>query len=145
VSESPIVLFLDDMQARHDAFSKAVLHRNWRIVHAHTAATAIKYLRDHPGEVAIAFLDHDLSEQDIMVAVGEPSHVPTGMHVVTAIVEMPPEARPTSVVVHSCNEPAAREMQARLEDAGVQVRRMAFPQLARALGNMGPPPGVDAA
>lgn len=133
---TPIVLFLDDMQSRHDEFSKAVLQRGWRVVHAHCASTAIKYLREHPGEVAIAFLDHDLSEQDIMIIPGQPSHVPTGMTVVDAIVGMPKDDRPGSVVVHSCNEPAAVSMQVRLEDADVRVRRLAFPQLVNALSRM---------
>lgn len=128
----PCVLFLDDDHQRHGLFRAHVEHRGYprrfHMLYAFTAAEAIQALREHEGDVLQAFLDHDLSEDDILVAVGAPTKVPTGMTVVDHILQM---ARPpTSVVVHSYNHAAAVEMCARLTALGtIDVRRIPFAQM----------------
>lgn len=122
------VLFLDDMEWRHLEFAKVVDHMSdvW-LSKAYTAGAAIELLGlSHFDQV---FLDHDLSEEDVMIAVDAPSAVPTGMTVVDHILTM--SRPPTQVVVHSCNTPAACKMVSRLEGhpAGIWVRRLAFPEM----------------
>jgi hypothetical protein len=123
------VLFLDDMKSRHATFGRLVDEMSgvclWR---AHTAAEAIQLLMSETrfGQV---FLDHDLSEEDIMVRVGERSRVPTGMTVVDHILTMPDP--PREVFVHTCNPDAGDEMVRRLQThpAGIVVHRFPFPML----------------
>ncbi len=102
--------------------------------HYHTAAQAIEAL----GSCTFlqVFLDHDLSEDDIMAVVDGPTSVPTGMAVVDHICAM--DSPPNEVIVHSCNGPAAEEMVARLTVAHgdkpyFSVRRIPFPSLIPAL------------
>lgn len=131
--EGTLVLFLDDMAWRHSEFKRVTENLNGAMVtHAHTAAEAIERL----SLVAFdqVFLDHDLSEEDVMVPVGEASRVPTGMSVVDHILTM--DSPPQDVVIHSCNEPAARAMQQRLllHHTGIKrVLRVPFPELLRRL------------
>jgi len=122
------VLFLDDMDDRHRAFAAHELR--WDDVgfyHVRTAAEAIEQLRARP--FAQAFLDHDLSLDDIMVEPGAPSKEPTGMAVVDHIMTM--EDPPLEVIVHSCNPAAAAAMVAQLEKHPgiVRVQRIPFPEL----------------
>ena len=123
------VLFLDDDHDRHQRFHACVEARGYLerfdMIYVFTAADAIQALRDHEGEIVQAYLDHDLSEHDLLVAVGEPTKVPTGMAVVDHIVAM--QRPPPSVVVHSLNHDAAIEMCARLASLPeVDVRRVPF-------------------
>lgn len=124
------ILFLDDMVHRHDEF-KRLAHmippHDHEIVQVWSAKQAIDRLTNEKFDQV--FLDHDLSEEDIMVKVGGPSRVATGMDVVDFIVKM--EEPPMDVIVHSCNGPAAWEMCYRLAEhpAKIRVRRLAFPDL----------------
>lgn len=123
------VLFLDDMQWRHREFRRLVERRgdDVRVWHVHTANEAIELL----GRVSFAqvFLDHDLSEEDVMVQVDAESIVPTGMVVVDHIVDM--DKPPPDVIVHSLNGPAREEMVRRLQSCpGVErVRGVPFTDL----------------
>lgn len=124
------VMFLDDMMERHRSF-KYVAPTDVEVKYVYTAQQAIDYIEaEHPTQV---FLDHDLSEEDIMVAVGGKSSVPTGMTVVDHILKM--DRPPMSIVVHSCNGPAAEEMVARLKEhpAGIKVLRIPFPHLMHSM------------
>lgn len=126
------MLFLDDDHVRHAHFRariEALGHdRKRRWLYTFTAAEAIEALRAHDGEIAEAFLDHDLCEADQLVAVGAPSRVPTGMAVVDHIVTM--RRPPSRITVHSFNAPAAREMCARLSALpAVAVQYVPFGQL----------------
>jgi hypothetical protein len=126
------VLFLDDDHDRHQRFHACIEARGYldrfRMIYVFTAADAIQALRDHEGEIVQAYLDHDLSEDDLCVALGAPTRVPTGMAVVDHIVTM--HKPPSSVVVHSLNHDAALEMCARLAALPeVDVRRVPFSQL----------------
>src|ERR1700759_897001 len=97
------VLFLDGDNERHRQFRNRTQALGYagkfEMVYAHSAAQAIEALQAHEGELIQAFLDHDLSEEDIMVAVGAPSKVPTGMTVVDHILTM--KRPPIAVTVHS--------------------------------------------
>jgi DNA-binding LacI/PurR family transcriptional regulator len=125
-------LFLDDDHDRHAHFrarAEALGHLGHdRILYVFSAAEAIDALRAHEGEIAEAFLDHDLCVEDHWVAPGAPSKVPTGMAVVDHIVTM---RRPPAVItVHSFNYEAASVMCARLAALGsVSVRHIPFNQL----------------
>lgn len=97
----------------------------YELVYVHTAAEAIHAIETRAGDVAHAFLDHDLSEDDILVAVGAPTQVPSGMTVVEHILGM--TRPPACVVVHSYNQDAAVEMCARLGRLGsITVKRVPF-------------------
>lgn len=122
------ILFLDDMGWRHSEFTRR--SDRWpkvRVWQAHTAKGAIELLKSEQFDQA--FLDHDLSEDDIMVTVGGPSKVPTGMDVVDHIMTM--ESPPMDIIVHSCNGPARDAMVAKLEShpAKPKVRGIPFPSL----------------
>jgi ActR/RegA family two-component response regulator len=122
MSQQINILFLDDMEKRHQAFMKSFGSGDWKIWQAWTAKEAIGLLNRM--EFAQAFLDHDLSEEDIMCEPGGPSSVPTGMAVVDHIVAMP---KPVPIViVHSMNEPAAHAMVAKLEQVVRLTRWVPF-------------------
>lgn len=126
------VLFLDDMGWRHSEFRlRADRQPDTRVSHVHSAADAIALLQSETFDQV--FLDHDLSEDDILMKPGSDSKVPTGMDVVDHILTM--ERPPMDVIVHSCNGPAAWEMVLRLErhPAKIRVRRLPFPELIRAI------------
>ncbi|HEY0193044.1 MAG TPA: cyclic-phosphate processing receiver domain-containing protein [Kofleriaceae bacterium] len=132
----PCVLFLDDDHQRHGLFRAQIEQRGYarrfQMLYAFSAEQAIQALRDHEGDILQAFLDHDLSEDDIMVAVGAPSKVPTGMTVVDHILTM--KRPPTAVVVHSYNQVAAIEMCARLASLGtIDVKRIPFASMLQQL------------
>lgn len=125
------ILFLDDSMDRHESFIRSAPTYGYEVRHAYTARQAIDLIEsERPVQV---FLDHDLSEDDIMSEVGGVTHVPTGMTVVDHIMGM--ASPPMDVVVHSCNGPAAEEMERRLRShpAGIRVRRIAFPYLIHTL------------
>ncbi|HEX8107986.1 MAG TPA: cyclic-phosphate processing receiver domain-containing protein [Kofleriaceae bacterium] len=123
------VLFLDDDRWRHGRFQARVealgYARRHRLLYVFTAADAIDALRAHEGEIATAFLDHDLCEDDHWVKPGAPSKAPTGMVVVDHIVTM--RQPPPAITVHSFNHHAAVAMCARLSALrGVSVHYIPF-------------------
>ena len=125
------ILFLDDMKSRHDEFRRVSSHSGLEIINVWSAKEAIDALKANRFDQV--FLDHDLSENDIMMEVDSTSNVPTGMDVVHFILEM--ENPPPEVVVHSCNAPAALRMAHLLGEhkAGIKVKRLAFPWLLHAI------------
>lgn len=127
------VLFLDDMEWRHHEFGRIAAREfpEVRVHHAWSAEEAIEMLDSI--EFVQAFLDHDLSEDDIMVVPGKPSKVLTGMAVVDHLLSM--ERPPWDIVVHSCNGPARLAMATKLEESGkfVRVRAIPFPELIQLL------------
>lgn len=124
-----LVLFLDDMEWRHKEFRRVTENLNVRVVHVYSADEAITELKLH--SFVQVFLDHDLSEEDIMVDVSAGSVYPTGMAVVDHILTM--ESPSQEVIVHSCNGPAAAVMHVRLDThRGIRsVKRTPFPELLR--------------
>lgn len=128
--EKTKVLFLDDMDTRHKTFMELFGSReDLDIYQVWDAHSAIQLLGDGAGSLRFdqVFLDHDLSEEDIMVDVGAMTKFPTGMAVVDHILKM--QSPPRQVVVHTCNTPAAVEMTKRLMTVeGMHVRRSLFPE-----------------
>jgi len=130
------ILFLDDMKTRHGAFTRLTDQMgDVRVWQAYDAAEAIRLLSGVTFDQA--FLDHDLSEEDIMVDPSGPSKVPTGMTVVDHILTM--ENPPREVFVHTCNPAAGDEMERRLKShpARIIVHRFPFPHLIHAMEQSG--------
>ncbi len=128
------ILFLDDMPERHKAFvAKVGMDADVEVYRAWTAQQAIDMLQTT--YFAQVFLDHDLSHEDIMCTVGGVTKEPTGMAVVDFIVRLHATFQPQHVIIHSCNEPAAREMERRLREIqpSILVTRMPFPALLGAM------------
>lgn len=126
------VLFLDDMEVRHQSFMKKFGMQDVRIWQARSATEAIEILkraRDQGQYFAQVFLDHDLSLDDIMCPPGGPSKVPTGMDVVDFICGMKFGEQPRIAIVHSMNEPAARIMVSKLNGAVVRASWVPFHML----------------
>lgn len=123
------ILFLDDMEYRHSEFRKiAELDESIALYRVYSAVAATNLLTEDFVFDQV-FLDHDLSEEDIMLEVGEKGKVPTGMTVVDHILSM--KNPPREVIVHSCNGPAAIEMFSRLNSHSIKisVKKIAFPML----------------
>jgi len=131
------ILFLDDMEERHKSFEETIeLYDDsprYEIDHVYTAYDAVEKIRATRYDQV--FLDHDLSEDDIMIEPNAVSKEPTGMDVVDHIMTM--EHPPSWIVIHSCNEPAAQLMQRKLNEhpAGIRVTRQAFPWLIAFMTN----------
>jgi CheY-like chemotaxis protein len=128
----PSILFLDDDQVRHSHFRTRIdghgHSQRYQMIYVHSAAEAIDALKRHEGDIVHASLDHDLCEEDVLVAVGAPSKVPTGMAVVDHILTM--RQPPAKVVVHSYNTDAAIEMCSRLRRHGsIDVQRIPFSEM----------------
>lgn len=123
------ILFLDDMKWRHTEFRRVIdeFYPDMDVTYVWNASDAIEALKTKT--FVQVFLDHDLSEDDIMMVVGQEGTVPSGMTVVDFICEM--EKPPSTACIHSCNGPAAVEMELRLErhPAGIFCQRVAFPSL----------------
>lgn len=124
------VLFLDDMEHRHQAFLKAARRTpDCVVVCCWTAAQAILQLdSDEPFDVA--FLDHDLDDAHYAVVGqedwGEAARERSGMAVAQHVAEMPEHRRPRRTVIHSWNGPASVAMCKLLHAAGVPVARIPF-------------------
>jgi hypothetical protein len=123
------VLFLDDMDERQKTFASVL--DGWRddveVYRARTAKEATDLL--NYVEFDEAYLDHDLSEEDIMCDPDGPTKVPSGMCVVDHIVRM--VKPPPKVYVHTCNPNAGKLMAERLSSCPTQIKVMVvpFPQL----------------
>lgn len=127
------ILFLDDSDWRHEEFMRRMEgDETQRVWQARSAGEAIAFLDSVRFDRV--FLDHDLSEDDILMTVGGKSKVSTGMDVVDHVLRM--DDPPREAVVHSCNTPAAEVMQARLAQhpAGIRVSRVPFPFLMKLMG-----------
>jgi CheY-like chemotaxis protein len=106
------ILYLDDMQERHDYFDRK--HRHDDVTHVYSHVEAVRALATFPA-FDLASLDHDLGD-------GE-----TGYYTAKYIAEvLTPEKRPLEVIVHSFNTVGAPLMVAVLQDAGVPVSWQQF-------------------
>lgn len=118
------ILFLDDSVSRTKTFQRLIpsalctstVEEMWGLIQAQSirpAGARIKYI----------FLDHDLGNEE-----GVDSARPDcGMEIVRRLVEnqiwIPYIMQ---IIIHSQNEPAALEMQAKLKDAGYNAIRLPF-------------------
>lgn len=124
-----VLLFLDDDATRHEEFSR--LTKKCVVTHAYTAEEATRALEANLYDCA--FLDHDLSVEDIMCDPRGPTLAPTGYAVVQHIVGMLVARQPQVVIVHSMNRPAARRMEGSLRDANINTSVVPFDQLLSAI------------
>ena len=110
---------LDDDARRHQWFDAELAGHDsaWSGMEARRAL-------EHGPRYDLVFLDHDLAEDySVVPAVwGE-----DGRSVARFIASMPGDRRPVRAHIHSSNWGAAREMEAVLTAAGVQVTRAEFP------------------
>lgn len=113
------VLFLDDMQPRHDVFKKQTI--GVLVTHVYNAQDAITALDSEVFDVAS--LDHDLSLEAILTLPeagasnkGEWSGYDVALH----IASMPEDKRPKRVILHTLN-PAGRDRMAAALDGAVPV------------------------
>jgi hypothetical protein len=104
--------FLDDEQARHQAFAER--SRPHRVVATKDPLAAIGLLQADGGRFDVAFLDRDLG------------HVLTGENVAAAMARLPFNKRPRRVVVHSQNKLGGDAMVRTLRSAGYHVIRAPF-------------------
>lgn len=127
MSEKLKILFLDDMEARHQAFRDYA--ENHIVTHVYTAEEAIKALERETFDAAA--LDHDLAEehyQQIGTYV-ESGRNRSGRAVARWIAE---HGTPKLALVHSFNPDGSREMAHALHVAGIRVVRAPFgPQSCR--------------
>ena len=106
------ILYMDDMQDRHDYFDRK--HPKDDVTHVYSHVEAVRALATMPA-FDLASLDHDLGE-------GE-----TGYYTARYIAHtMPEDRRPREVIVHSFNTVGAPLMVAVLQDAGVPVSWQQF-------------------
>lgn len=108
------ILFLDDNQNRIDVFKRYI---PWATTTT-TAQETINQLVDNTWDHV--FLDHDLGGEVFV----DSDREDTGMEVVRWIVANQPKVG--RFVVHSLNQPAAREMTLKLVDAGYEVDQVGF-------------------
>ena len=136
------ILFLDDMQSRHDAAIRWFDGKpGVELVRVFTAPEAIARLNE--GHFDVVFLDHDLAEEHYLTlseglsedrAEGEAEYMcGTGMDVVDWLVANPiipgdgiTPARHGNIIVHSWNPVRAPEMYRRLKDAGFNAYKIQF-------------------
>lgn len=123
------ILFLDDDETRHRQFKRATL--GCLVTQAYSADEAITSLAT--GTFDAAFLDHDLSVEDVMSAPGAKTLAPTGQVVADYIASLDATRRPGVVLVHSMNPAGSQSMAAALTAANVPNERISFDQLLRAI------------
>jgi len=115
-------LFLDDNADRRRCFGSA--YPSAMLVE--TAADTITALSEPWDEV---WLDHDLGDRVFVDSAEEE----TGAGVVRWILTQPERLKVAVFYVHSLNEPAAREMITKLQDAGYEARYCPWFDLVREL------------
>lgn len=106
------VLFLDDIQERHDEFNKFLkkpLFRHLEVDHVYNVDEAKQALENN--FYHFAFLDHDLEDYHLDLETGT-NYEKTGMEVANFVTEM--ANPPLLVLVHSWNNTRARDMCGRL-------------------------------
>jgi CheY-like chemotaxis protein len=130
------VLFLDDMQARHDAAARWL--EGQELVAVITASAAIEALIKGP-RFDVVMLDHDLAEEHYLTLSegisesrqpGQEAYTPgTGMDVVDFLVQQKRANAPNlpnQIIVHSWNPVRAPEMQRRLLEVGFRSYQIMF-------------------
>lgn len=127
---SKLILFLDDMEARHEMASSIASHHPVELLHARTAEDAIRILGDYGSRVEAAALDHDLADEHYAgpyasTAQGGTAH--SGRAVARWIAE---HGNPVKILVHSFNPDGSRAMSEILEAVGLEVTRAPFGPLS---------------
>lgn len=105
-----MIVILDDLQERHDAFKK--LHPNEQIEHCYNFAQFARFMLSYPGNVDFVSLDHDLGDEHAAVVTGN------GMDAARLLAIMDQKTGPTHIQVHSWNFERAEAMAQFLRQAG---------------------------
>lgn len=113
------VLFVDDMEVRHEGFKKN--HAADVAYYAWSVEEAIQLLKEHPG-FDVAYLDHDLAGPHYMKRGAKGS----GSEIAEFIATMPEETRPKKVVLHTWNVSAAAWMETVLLGKVPEIVRMPY-------------------
>lgn len=117
-----IVCILEDDERRRDAMALALASAevNARLATFAIASEITEFIKSNRNEIALLSLDHDLVA--IQDANGSSVDPGTGRDVVTSLLLDSPFA---PVIIHSSNFMAAIGMEACLQEAGWNVRRIA--------------------
>jgi CheY-like chemotaxis protein len=115
-----VILFLDDMEERHDLATAIAKEHGHEIIHAYTAEQAIWFLGK--AHVDAASLDHDLADEHYSGPYASPATGGTA-HSGRAVARWIAEHRkPPRVLVHSFNPVGAKAM---IETLGETLSRHA--------------------
>lgn len=125
-----LILILDDVKVRHDAFDR--IYAGHEIVHANSFSACVAAL-DGKRVFDLVHLDHDLDEfadsPDFFVDGWGKTRFFNGGHVVRHIGAMSSDKLPREVIVHSINSYAAPHMVADLRNIGVPAVWVPFGDL----------------
>jgi len=128
MNDEPKILLLEDDPARIAWFRQAALHAGTPMLEAVTAADGLKLLREHT--FTQIFLDHDLADAHYRVYDGvtydDSIEEETGMALAKYLAENPDASPNAEIVIHSFNEPAAKEMARHLHKARRRYRIATF-------------------
>lgn len=104
------VLFLDDMEVRHDIFREETQGFSFYTEHVYTAEEAISCLRFKPKWDCV-WLDHDLKQEHYTYYEQDPYPEGTGLEVAKFIAnELPPLWRPKLIVLHTASPRGYKNM-----------------------------------
>ena len=106
------ILILDDMQERHEAFSKKYKSPAYKLTHVISAKKCIEALEDE--EFDMVCLDHDLGGKTFVTS-GEN----TGYEVCEWITNNVDKVKDTPIVIHSYNPVGAKNMAKKLAEVKV--------------------------
>ncbi len=116
-----LILFLDDLQLRHNLFAR-MMRQKHEVLQVYTAQEAREAMRDRRFD--LVFLDHDLDQHR-----GNHSMYgwETGDDVVRYMIRHLPEDHwPDNTIIHSANEDRAHAMLCSLHSKGMNAEVMEF-------------------
>lgn len=119
------ILFVDDMQSRHDSFIAQIdeLYPNDfdDLYCVHKAFVALHLAKEY--QYDIMFLDHDLADIHYKEGTGEftENNEISGTEIARVVSELPLEMRPKLVVIHSWNNAGVNRMASVLVSADIKV------------------------
>lgn len=116
------ILFLDDNELRHEAFRSLPLSFD-TVIHSYSYEEAVNALKQV--DFNILFLDHDLSEEDIMCTPGIDNRGKTGTDLARWIVTAPIK-RPDLVILHTFNPVGAKTMKYIFTGVGIPTIELPF-------------------
>jgi CheY-like chemotaxis protein len=117
------ILFLDDMEERHELFQKLVKDTSHFVVMRRNVEEAVKAVEETDPPFDMMFLDHDLADEHYPGYTGPVSDkAANGTDFVKWLVrDVEKEKWPSHVVVHSWNPDGKKRMAFLLADFGIPV------------------------
>lgn len=125
------VLFLDDMEERHQKFQEAAKSKGWTANHCVSYDTFVTAMIQH-WDHDVLFLDYDLSVEDIMCDPDGVTETKTGTDVAKWLVKNC-KGQKMEIVLHSLNPGGVTRMKDILTDAGFTVHAIPFIHLPQVL------------